>query len=382
MIATDQSDIRVTHIITDLDVGGAEVLLHRLLAHTHGNGTVAEVISLEGDGPLVNDMRELGVTVHILHVARGTRMARAVRSIESILRSSHADVVQTWMYRADVFGGLAAKRAGIPVAWGLHAAPTRKTERLGLMTRMGLRFTARLSKSVPSAIVCCSHETRRVHAEIGYDADKLVVIPNGFEPAEPNESDQLRSELHLGPDDLLIGRVGRDHPQKDTPCLLAAFARVRAQIPEARLVLVGQGFSEGLIERAGPRDAGLDSASVHLLGPRSDVARLNSAFDVVVSSSYSEGLPVVLGEAMAVGTPVVATDVGDSALLIDDPARVVPPRDPDALAAAIVKVLSLDSASRKELGRRDRERVRSEYAFDRMVAAYDDLYRNLAQHDD
>ena len=376
------SPVRVTHIITDLDVGGAEMLLYRLLRRTHGRSITANVISLEGDGPVAKEIRELGIPVRSFNLSRGPRAAGAIPRIVAELRRSRPDVVQTWMYRADVLGGIAASVARVPVAWGLHAAPLPDAEPIDMQTRMGLRTAAALSRWVPSRIVCCSFETQRAHTVLHYDRPKLIVIPNGFELADRDDAAPaaVRNELDLPTGTPLVGRVGRDHPQKDTLTLFAAFALVRSEIPDARLVLVGEGFTrDNHVLNAALRSAGLSDAEVIFLGPREDIVRLNSAFDVVVSSSYSEGLPVVLGEAMSVGTPVVTTDVGDAALMVDDPSRVVRPRDPKALAAAMIDVLQLDERARLELGTRDRERVRTGFSFDTMVSSYESLYRELSR---
>ena len=377
---TAPTPLRMTHVITDLDVGGAEMVLLRLLERTHGRSVTADVISLGGEGPLVAPLRDLGVGVRGVTQGRRSKAA-AVPTIARELRRTRPQVVQTWMYHADVLGGLAARRVRIPVVWGLHAAPLMSDESIRFRTRAGLNGAAFLSRRVPERIVCCSHETRRVHARLGYDERKMITIPNGFDVGEEElgSGASVREELGLAPDAPLVGRVGRDHVQKDTGTLLAAFALLQSDIPDSRLVLVGEGFVPDNDRLAGQvRNAGVSASHVFLLGPRSDIPRLNRAFDVAVSSSYSEGLPVVLGEAMSVGTPVVATDVGDSGILIDDQERVVPARDPRALAEAIRRLLLLDSESRRRIGERDRERIRSDFGLDRMVASYEDLYSTIA----
>lgn len=143
--------------------------------------------------------------------------------------------------------------------------------------------------------------------------------------------------------------------------------------------MIGDGMSPTNAQLVGQlHHHGLTQCEVLLLGPRDDIQRLNSAVDVVVSSSYSEGLPIVLGEAMALATPVVTTDAGDSRLLVDDPDRVVPIRDPAALGAALLRVLRMDAAERRVLGDRDRTRIRERFSFDTMRSMYEDLYVRLA----
>jgi len=369
---------RVTHVITDLDVGGAEILLCRFLERSETRFS-STVIALRGNGRLAKRLREAGVRVVELAL-RSLQLPAGVTSIRSELRRNRPDVVQTWMYHADLIGGLGARLAGIrTVVWGLHAAPDARRERLRPSMRAGLRAGALISTRLPAKIVCCSYETQRVHRDVGYASDKLVVIPNGFEsgPRVAGAGRAVRSELGFPEDSLLVGWVGRNHPQKDLRNLVGAFRRVVDAAPRARLVLVGQGTAPmNRALRSEVEQIGL-SEHVALLGPRDDVSRLQSGFDLAVSSSYSEGLPVVLGEAMSLGTPVVATDAGDSSVLLGDQRRIVPTRDPAALGRAILHVLELSPDQRRALGERDRERIRTTFDFERMLSAYEDLYAGL-----
>lgn len=288
------------------------------------------------------------------------------------------DLVQTWMYHADFLGGLTARLATrAPIVWGIHSGPAPPGGFKGRRW-FGMKVLSRLSYRLPARIICCSETSRSVHTDAGYSGSKMVVVPNGFVdpgpvPARARES--LLEELGLRSDVLLVGRIGRDHPQKDIGTLLDSFRRIVD--PRVHLIIVGKGLSpeNSHLFRRFPF---LTAGRIHLLGPRSDIVALNTAFDVAVSSSsFGEALPLVLGEAMVSATPVVSTDVGDAIQLIDDHERVVPPRDPEALARAIRKVLEMPIGEREELGRRDRDRVTRLYSVERMVARYGDVYREV-----
>lgn len=372
---------RVAHVITGLDVGGAERVLISLLRRTPDAHETHSVISLQSPGDLASEVRELGVQARTLRLTP-LRYPLAVPTLRAWFRRERPDVVQTWMYHADAVGGLAARAAGIRgVAWGLHAGP-RPPRGANWKMDFVLPALARASHVVPDTIVCCSATTKRVHLEAGYDPERMVVIRNGFEVQDEhdvNARSEVRRELGMSVDAPLVLWVGRFHPQKDLETMAEAAGLIVKQERTARIVVCGSGLDAGNAELRGLLQRAQALEHTSLLGVRGDPGRLYAAADLVFSSSaFGEGLPMVLGEAMASGTPVVATDVGDSADLVDDPVRVVPPRDAGRLAAAVLAIIKLDKARRLALGERDRARVAAEFSLAGMAAAYQTLYRDLA----
>lgn len=377
--------MHVVHVTTGLDIGGAEMVLYGLLRHTDRDNVRSVVISLRPPGPVAALIEALGIEVRSLGAVSLVQMVRELPRLAAMLRNEAPDVVQTWMYHADLIGGIAARLAGVPrVVWGLHAG-TLPPIRVHPFARVGLRIMALLARIVPGRIVCCSQASRDVHVrESRYPGDKMVVIRNGFEVVEAVEGakSSVHQELGIPIEFALVGRVGRWHPQKDYETLLRAWAMVIAERPTARLVLVGTGLSDDNKElMALLQETGVHHSTV-LLGPRSDIARLNSAFDVAVSSSsYGEGLPIVLGEAMSVGTPVVTTDVADSRHLVGGSGLVIPPEAPDALTKAIVDLLAMRPEQRRALGEGGRVRVREHFSLERMSARYMKLYAEMGAQD-
>lgn len=366
----------VAHVITTLDVGGAEKLLANLVRH--GDDTVL-VVSLRAPGPVADELRATGVEVVGLGLRHPAGFYSGVAALTRVLRRVRPAVVQTWLYHADVLGGLAARRAGVPaLAWSLHASelPAGAVPR---HTRIARSAGARLSSRWPDAIVCTSEATRIEHVRLGYDATKLTVIRNGVSPTSPDPAAgrAVRAELGIPKDAEVVLRVARYDPQKDWPALVAAWQRLAPTHPSAHLVACGRGVIAAAPDlRALIRGPG--AARVHLLGERDDVAALHAAADVAVSSSaYGETFPLVIGEAMAAGVPVVTTDVGDCALLVGDTGRVVPPGDPDRLAAAIGELLS-DAGQRRDLGDAARQRVTTRFTIQHTAAAYHALHTRLA----
>src|SRR5690606_25925134 len=228
---------------------------------------------------------------------------------------------------------------------------------------------------------CCSHAARRLHVEQGYRDDRFLVIPNGFDMDRFRPSDDarraLREELGLPSDALLVGLVARWHPVKDHAGFLRAAGIVSRAHPDARYLLVGSDCDRSNAALAGLVDEIGLAGRVHLLGARDDIARVTAALDVAASSSTGEAFPNVLGEAMSCGVPCVTTDVGDSAHIVGDTGRVVPPRDPRALATALSELVGMSREQRVELGRRARERVRDNFELGRVVGLYEAAFGGL-----
>lgn len=373
--------MKVIHLITDLDTGGAERMLHKLLSTMDRSAFEPEVISLTTVGAVGKDIQALAVPVGALGMRRGVPNPLALPRLVRRLRRSRPQLIQTWMYHADLLGALAARWAGkVPVIWGIHntvLAPGHSKR-----TTIGVaRLCAWLSRRLPARIVCCSEASRRVHAELGYRAEKMVVIPNGFdlEQFKPSEESRVsvRRELGVSEETVLIGLVARFDPVKDHFSFVQAAARLCARFPKVHYVLCGERVIRDNSRLVAWIDAAGLSERVFLLGPRTDIPRLMAAFDIATSSSFSEAFPNVIGEAMACGVPCVVTDVGDSARMVADTGRVVPPRDPEALAGAWGELLALGGEGRRELGQKARRRVREEFSLDRTVSQYEALYRDV-----
>ena len=177
----------------------------------------------------------------------------------------------------------------------------------------------------------------------------------------------------------MVGLVARYDPFKDHATFFRAAGLLAQAVPSARFLLCGHKVDSDNRELARlAADAGL-GGRCHLLGRRGDVARVYAALDVLASSSISEAFPLAVGEAMAAGVPCAVTDVGDSALLVGATGKVVPPRDPAALAAALHELLSMDPGRRADLGAAARRRVRERFSLDAVTGRYEDLYGQLAE---
>lgn len=373
--------IRVTHIVPTLELGGAEMVLRNLIAGSHPDRLVSDVIVLLRAGPLADLLTPLGVRVRVLGIrGHGLALASVLRLFDWIRRDK-PDVVQTWMYHANVLGGLAAQAARIPVTWGIHidgpySAGSRAT------TRLAARSGQYLSRTTPSRIVCCSPSAMSGHATAGFAAHKMTVISNGFDTQafrpDPAARVSVRQELGVSPAAPLVGMVARFHEQKDHRTFLRAAGIVRSSYPGVHFVLCGANVEpSNQTLNMWVRESALNGRA-HLLGIRSDLPRVMAALDVLCLSSLNEGLPMVLGEAMACGVTCVATDVGDCKTVLGDTGIVVGPRDPSALASAIAELLASPS-ERASRGSAARRRVEEHFSLRQMVSRYESVYRELAE---
>ena len=378
--------MKITHLITDLDVGGAQMMLLRLVRGMDRASFEPTVISVVAGGKLVDDLRAMGVPVHELDIGRGSFDPRAVTRLRKLLKRDPPDVLQTWLYHSDLLGAIAAPGTGTrSVVWGIHMT-SLETGSIKSSTIRVARWGARLSERLPDRIICCSESATRVHEELGYSAEKMVTIPNGIDTAEfhpdPTARSLVRDELGVPPGTKVVGLFARFHPQKDHENFLRAAKLIAQRFSEAAFLLAGSQIgSDNPFFAPWIADPALKGRLL-LLGERRDMARLMGVCDVVCSSSsFGEAFPLVLGEAMATGVPCVVTDVGDSALIVGDTGVVVPPRDPAALANGVIELLSEPPEAARSRREDARRRVIENFDLNLVVRRYEDVYRQVAGGD-
>jgi glycosyltransferase involved in cell wall biosynthesis len=379
-VANPDNRLRITYIITDLDVGGAEMGLFRLLASLGRDQIAAEVICLSRQGPVAERIYNLGVQVRSLGLIPARPAPHLMFKLAGWIKEGRPDLVHTWMYHADLIGSLAAARAGKPpVIWSIRNS-TLDVQHSKRPTRWIVRLLASLSKRVPAAIVSVSEAAARVHIQKGYDAGKISVIPNGFdlEVFRPDSQARtsVRQELQLDANTRLVGLLARYDPQKDHANFLRAAAQVQRRFPDVHFLLAGQGVEPANAELMQQVQACGLTGRAHLLGRRDDIPRLTAALDVAVTASaYGEAFPQVIGEAMACGVPCAVTDVGDSAKIVAGSGRVAPPNDADALAGAIDDLLALPDAEMQTARQQARQKIGQFYSIESVARQYMELYR-------
>jgi glycosyltransferase involved in cell wall biosynthesis len=373
--------LRVVFIITGLKTGGAEMMLEKLLGALP-TALRAHVISLTDLGEVGPRLLARGVPVEALGLRPGLPNPLVFMRLVRRLSELRPDVVHTWMYHADLLGGLAARLAGVrAVMWGLRQSNLDPALNRASTLRV-MHLCARLSRSVPARIACAAGPARDAHVAAGYDAGRMVVIPNGFQldrfRSDAAMRGPVRAELGLGEDVPLVGLVGRFDPQKNHRGFAEAMAGLHALAPRAHAVLVGAGVdgSNGEL-RAWLAQAGI-AGRCHLLGRRDDMPRLMAALDVLALPSLGEAFPNAVGEAMACGVPCVVTDVGDAADIVGGTGEVVRSGDMPGFARALARVLALQEADRQALGVAAQARIRERYDIQVVARLYETHYRALA----
>ena len=374
--------MHIVHVITSLYPGGAQSALCRLCIHDPTNRHT--VVTMIGGGDYETLLEEHGISVSSLWMEERSKkgLLRAAARLWRLLRKVHPDLVQTWMYHPDLLGGLCARLAGIRVCWGIRHT-TLESGSSARSTMVIARLCAWLSAWIPCRIICCAQQAANIHEDLGYAHDKTLVIPNGYDLSafQPfGNISHRRSVLDQFRVDgvPLLGMVGRFNAQKDHETLLTSLALLKTRGHEFRCLLVGGGLDES-------NPVIMKSLSLHgltshvkLLGLRSDIAEVMNGLDLhILSSSFGEAFPNVIAEAMACGTPCVATDVGDTALIIGNTGWVVPPRDPERLADAITEAL-LERERYPSLWHQRQqsavEQIRNNFTIDKMVVAFDSVW--------
>lgn len=376
--------IKLVHLITDLSIGGAEMMLYKLLGGMDRSRFHNVVVSMTGPGVLEERIRALGVPVLSLGMRPGAPDPPGFFRLIRFLGKDRPQILQTWLYHADLLGLLAGKCARVPaVVWNVRCSDV-DLGKYSKLTAGVIRVLAALSP-YPDVLVVNSEAGRRLHETLGYHPRRWDLIPNGFdlEVFHPDAAarPRFRAELGLASDALLIGLIARFDPMKDHDNFLQAAQCLLRRRAGVHFILAGRSVEPANTALAAAvRARGLE-ANVHLLGERRDMAYIMAALDILSSSSYGEGFPNVLGEAMASGVPCVATDVGDCARVVGDTGRVVPPKDPSALAEAWHELIEAGPMVRGRLGLSARDRIAAYFSLPVITTRYEALYERLAKAD-
>ena len=364
----------VIHIITGLGSGGAERSLFSLLSGPCGTAFRHTVVSLTSDGTYGAKLRDFGIPVTSLDLKR---MPWKLLSLPSFIRLQNADIVQGWMYHGNLAAFFSSSR-DVRLLWNVrHGLEDiyREKQTSKWVIQANAMISARADKVIFNAEV-----SRKQHIAIGFSQANTQVIANGFDTNlfrfRASGRARIRKECNINDDALVVGHLGRFHPIKDHDTFLTAGRELLTSIPQTHLLLAGSG-----VEISSPffRDNIPESlrTRVHLLGDRGDIPDILSAMDVFVQSSKAEGFPNVLGEAMSAGRACVATDVGDSALVLGDAGRIVASRNPSMLERSIRDILT-DPDYRAALGELARAKVLREFPIERTTDTYIELYRSLS----
>jgi glycosyltransferase involved in cell wall biosynthesis len=363
------SFVRILYLLTSLGIGGAEKQVIGLAERMSARGHTVAVLSLkhaEEEWPAKLPVLRLNIRKTPLGIWRGLRFAVQFAVM------FRPDLLHSHTYPANIFARLLKRMLPRPAPRLIN---TIHNVYEGGSRRMLLyRLTGFLVDQVTAVSQAAADRFVKLRA---VSAAKMRVLTNGIDTGAfaPDRSRrrQMRAQMEAGKSFIWIA-IGRLAPAKDYPTILESFAQLRPTHPTAQLWIAGEGDVSQLHSVNNPSDS---NSNVHPLGLRRDIADLLDAADGYVLSSAWEGMPLALGEAMAMEKPVVATDVGGIRQLVGERGSIVAPKDSAALAAAMLNVMSLTEFERKAIGKAARERILQHFSIDAKALEWEQLYEQV-----
>lgn len=372
--------LQIAHVITGLPIGGAERSFFNLLNNGIADTFDNIVISLQDDGSYGESIRKLGIPVHLLEMRRSTLDPTAIIRLYRLVRDLNPDIVQGWMYHGNLAAYLVKQMCrgkpmlALNIRQSLYGLTGEKP-----LTRQIIRANRWLSYRA-EAIIYNSQMSLDLHSAFGFSRKNSRVVFNGFNTKKfkPDHNCGLHVRRALGIPEMarVVGHVARFHPMKDHAIFLRTIVRALENQHDIYILLIGTDItaSNHYLSNIIPDRL---KYRFHFLGERSDIPELMQAMDIFVQSSWSEAFPNVLGEAMSTGVPCLATNVGDSKLIIGNTGIIVPPKNDEALLAGLTEILKKTHEERQCLGRAARTRIIENYSLGTTVSQYVDLYSAL-----
>lgn len=375
--------ISVVMLTRSLESGGAEVQLASLAIGLPCDRFEVTVLCFYEIGSLLGPLREAGIRVIALKKRGRWDILRFFISLLGQLRRLQPDVIHAFLGPPNVLVALAKPfLPGTRIIWGIRASAMDLQHYD--MTRRLIFMAERWLSRHADFIVANSIAGRDLVRGNGFPARRLTVVSNGIDTArfrrDETARDTVRNNWGVGPADCLIGLVGRLDPKKDHETFLRAAAALLETNGSVRFVCIG---SDGLSGQDKLHALAIKlGVADHLIwaGHRTDLPVVLNALDIHCSASaFGEGFSNAVAESMAVGIPNVVTDVGDSARIVGDLGKVVPPGDPAALARACGELIALGKSGRRTLGDRCAARIEAEFSRPKLIEQMAKIYRDQAE---
>lgn len=369
--------MNIVHIITSLSDGGAQAMLYRLIKNIDKSQyNSIKVISMMDKGIYGEEIEKLGIKVYSLNMKRGIPTIKAFNKTVRIIKD--ADIVQTWMYHADLLGIMASmKYKNKKVIWGIHHSNLDKDKNTKLLLLI-VKINSILSRFT-FKIVSCSNYAKYIHTNYGYSSDKITVIPNGFDLSEfyykEYSNKIVRSELNIDNDKKIVCHIGRWHILKDYETLMKSIKLICNKRDDVVFILCGADIDEKNLELMRLIELYKLEKNIYLLGRRNDISNIMSSSNALVLSSSGEAFPNVIGEAMACETPCIVTDVGDCKEIVGDTGIVVETKDSEGIASGIEMIINMDKKEYNKLRKKCRSRILNMFELKKIVSMYEALYK-------
>jgi glycosyltransferase involved in cell wall biosynthesis len=371
-----QRSPRIAHVISNLNIGGAEIALLRLIRAGKVAGRLTHAVwSLRDVGDVGRQIAEL-VPVHSARLGADAGAFGRWRTLVGEIEGFEPDIVQGWMYHGNIAASFVHRALGSrpQLMWNIRGS-LRATDHEKRSTRAVISISRWFSRR-PRVLVNNSRVSAEDHVRFGYPAGVWKLIPNGFDttelrPCAPAEVGELRAAMGIGEGRLVVGALGRNHPIKGHRHFIdAVFELSRRGLPVTG-VLAGPGWEP---DSEAARAVLARGADIRFLGPVTEVGKALGALDILCLSSMSEGFPNVVGEAMSCGVPCVVSDVGDAAEIVRGIGEIVQPGDAHSLADAISRIWTKDPRERAVTAEAGRQRIVDRYSLSSVAASYETLY--------
>lgn len=369
--------MRILHIITSLGDGGAEKTLYKICKYNTNHENI--VISLAGPGKYYPLLKKLGVKTYCLSVNIFTIFIKFF-SLLKIIKFYKPDIVQTWLVHADFIGGIAAKLCGVKnIIWNIRYTDL-KIRKSKLTTIIIVKILSYLSFFIPISIILNSKKAKKIYKKKGYNKKKFVFIPNGYDLSilKPDrlERERFRKKLRIKKNIIIIGNIARYDPKKDHANLIRAISLLKLKNHNFLFILVGRKVSKHNKELNSLIKKFQLSDKVKLIGQSKNIVQILNGIDIYVqSSSFGEGFPNVVAEAMSCGIPCVVTDVGDFSFIVGKTGYSIPPCDPKILGKTIEK--AINQIGTKQWNKKKYEsrlRIKNNFNIKKMINNYNNLW--------
>jgi glycosyltransferase involved in cell wall biosynthesis len=373
--------MKIVNIINSPGRGGAEMMLVRLLSEFKQTRCCEPiVISLGGDGPMVEALRSVGISTYILDKRRPSWIIKIIFLIR-ILRSIKPDLIQSWMYSADMYAIVATRIGGLsntPVVWNIRSSGPGE----GQLRKFRVLLLGLMSKFYPKRIIVCGSKAMEAHLKYFYKKSKMMVIYNGY---QFNNFPNLYHQYELNPNGnessyFTVGCLARFDFSKDHATLFRAIRRLcDLSVRPIRLILAGKGMdTENKQVVAMLRNQNIYHLT-ELLGELNSTENFFKKINVMCLTSIEEGFPNVLVEAMSANVLVVATAAGEAQLIVNKFGYITNPGDDEGIAKAITSVMELDEENNLKMVNDAREWVVKNFEISVAANKYMDIYTEIIQ---
>ena len=371
--------MRILHVINGLDDGGAEGVLYRICVYDKEHEHI--VVSMQDLGKYGKLLISQGVEVRTLNISRLKTLPTAILKFRQILRETKPDLIQTWMYHANIFAGMLTKifYAKKPVFWNIRCTIMKLGE-AGLKTYLLTYLGSLLSYFIPDCIIVCANSIKSDHKQAGYKRSKIKIIENGFDLEyfkPPQKSQDINNNFAAR--GLIVGVLGRFHPQKNHELAIKACSLAIMKGINLKLYLAGSGITtDEPALNISIRKYRMENFT-ELYEAFDDVRVFFKQIDVLLlPSKFGEGFPNVLAEAMAYGIPCIATSIGDSEKIIGQSGWVVPNQKPKEIVSAFEEIIEMrKNKSWLKIKNTARNRIEKNFSISKMITSYSKCWKDI-----